>query len=175
METKTSTNTNSHSNRISLFTDGQSILKTLGAFATHLMHSSLPEKLLHLIYYRVSQINGCAFCLDMHSKDLLAAGENVQRLLVLDAWRETPFFSKTERAALAWAEAVTQLTGAEVPDEVYKEASSCFTSEQLMDLTLGITAINTYNRFNIAFPPVVGGYKPGMFANKTSRQSNKQS
>ncbi|GAB3365707.1 carboxymuconolactone decarboxylase family protein [Arachidicoccus ginsenosidivorans] len=150
--------------RISLLNAGHKVLATLNHFGTHLMKADLPEQLLHLIYYRVSQINGCAFCLDMHSKDLLAGGENVQRLLTLDAWRETPFFSPQERAALAWAEAVTKLPNGEVPENVYQEAARHFSAAQLMDLTLGVAAINTYNRFNIAFPPEVGGYKPGMFA-----------
>jgi len=162
--------TKQSASRISLFTNGQAILGTLQHFGTHLMRSDLPEALMHLIYYRVSQINGCAYCLDMHSKDLLAAGESAQRLLVLDAWRETPFFTGQERAALGWAEAVTKLENKEVPQHVYDEAARFFTPEQLMDLTLGITAINTYNRFNIAFPPEVGGYKPGMFAPKTKKE-----
>jgi len=152
--------------RISLLSDGKSVMATLSHFGRHLMQSDLPENLLHLVYYRVSQINGCAFCLDMHSKDLLAGGENVQRLLTLDAWRETPFFSPKERAALGWAEAVTKLSHGEVPEAIYQEAARHFSAAQLMDLTLGVAAINTYNRFNIAFPPEVGGYTPGMFAPK---------
>ena len=158
--------TTAQNSRISLFSDGKTILGTLGHISAHLMRTELPENLLHLIYYRVSQINGCAYCLDMHSKDLLAAGENIQRLLTLDAWRETPFFTPEERAALAWAEAVTRLEKGHVPQPVYEEAARYFNPAQLMDLTLAVTAINTYNRFNIAFPPQVGGYTPGMFAPK---------
>lgn len=170
METTTTSRSTEHNSvatkRPSLLSEGHKVLATLGHFGAHLMKADLPEQLLHLIYYRVSQINGCAFCLDMHSKDLLAGGENVQRLLTLDAWRETPFFSPVERAALAWAEAVTKLPNGEVPENVYQEAARHFSAAQLMDLTLGVAAINTYNRFNIAFPPEVGGYKPGMFAPK---------
>lgn len=164
------TTTKRHSNRISLLSDGKRVMGALQHFGTHLMRSDLPENLLHLIYYRVSQINGCAYCLDMHSKDLLAAGENAQRLFVMDAWRETPFFTEQERAALSWAEAVTKLENGEVPQEVYDEAARYFTGSQLMDLTLGIAAINTYNRFNIAFPPEVGGYVPGMFSPKSQKE-----
>lgn len=156
--------------RLSLLNDGKAVIGTLQHFGIHLKRSELPARLQHLISYRVSQINGCAFCLDMHSKDLLAAGEDVQRLLVLDAWRETTFFTKAERAALSWAEAVTKLENGQVPQEVYEEAARHFTPAQLMDLTLEVAAINTYNRFNIAFPPEVGFYKPGMFDPKPSKE-----
>lgn len=169
------TTTKRQTNRISLFSDGKGILGTLQHFSTHLMRSELPENLMHLIYYRVSQINGCAYCLDMHSKDLLAAGENVQRLLVLDAWRETPLFTDKERAALAWAEAVTKLEKGQVPQDIYDEAVRFFPGSQLMDLTLGVAAINTYNRFNISFPPEVGGYVPGMFSPKSGKDQEKVS
>jgi AhpD family alkylhydroperoxidase len=124
--------------------------------------------LLNLIYYRVSQINGCAFCLDMHSKDLLVKGESEQRLYVLDAWREAPFYSDRERAALAWAESLTKLKEGQVPDEVYEEVSKQFTEEETIDLTLAVTAINSYNRINIAFPPKVGTYQPGQYAVQTA-------
>lgn len=129
----------------------------------YLAQSTIEQQLLHLIYYRVSQINGCAFCLDMHSKDLRAAGETEQRLYVLDAWREAPFYSDRERAALAWAEALTKLKSTLVPDEIYEEAKKQFTDEELMDLTMGVIAINSYNRINIAFGAPVGTYQVGMF------------
>jgi AhpD family alkylhydroperoxidase len=118
------------------------------------------KPLLDLIYMRVSQINACAFCLDMHSKDLRAKGESEQRIYTLNAWRETPFFSEKERAALAWAEAVTNCN---VPDELYEEALKHFSEEEMVDLTLGVAAINTYNRINHAFPPPVGTYQVGQF------------
>jgi alkylhydroperoxidase family enzyme len=110
--------------------------------------------------------NGCAFCLDMHSKDMLAAGESDQRLFVLDAWREAPFYSDRERAALAWAESLTRLNNGHVDEAVYNEALKQFTEEELIDVTFAVLAINCYNRVNIAFPnpAVVGTYKPGMFA-----------
>lgn len=137
---------------------GQSAMKALYGIAGHLAKSSLEKKLLELVYFRVSQINGCAFCLDMHSKDLRAQGETEQRLFVIAAWREAPFYTAKERAALAWAEALTIIAGGMVADDVYAEASSQFSETELVDLTLAVTTINTYNRFNIAFGAPVGTY-----------------
>ena len=122
----------------------------------YLRTCGLPEKLLHLIKFRVSQINGCAYCLDMHSKDLRAAGDTEQRLYVLDAWHEAPFYTDRERAALAWAEAVTRVTEGHVPDAVYEQARSQFTEEELVNLTLAVATINSWNRFSIAFRSVPG-------------------
>jgi len=151
---------------INVFEKGQRALKSLNSLGAYLAKSIVEQSLLHLIYYRVSQLNGCAFCLDMHSKDLLAAGENQQRLLVLNAWKETPFFSERERAALAFAEALTKLNGASIDDAVYNEACSQFSEEELIDLSFAIITINSYNRVNIAFPnpAAVGTYAPGMYA-----------
>ncbi|GAB3019720.1 carboxymuconolactone decarboxylase family protein [Niabella terrae] len=145
-------------------TDGAPALKALYPVAAHLKKSGLEDQLLHLVYLRVSQINGCGFCLDMHSKDLLAAGEPVQRLILLNAWREAPFYTEREQAALAWAEALTKLEATLVPDAIYDAAQKQFSREELVDLTLAITTINTYNRFNIAFGGPVGSYQPGQFA-----------
>jgi len=145
------------------FEKGQGALKAMYGLGAYLAKSPLGQPLLDLIYFRVSQINGCAYCLDMHSKDLRAKGETEQRLYTLDAWRETPFFSERERAALAWAEAVTKITEGRVPDEVFEEARKQFSEEELIDLTLAITTINSYNRFNIAFRTVAGGYQPGQY------------
>ena len=114
-----------------------------------------------LIRLRASQLNGCAYCMDMHSKDLRAAGESEQRLYELDAWRETPFYSERERAALAWAESVTLLNNGHVPDEVYEQARSQFSEKELVDLTLAIIAINGWNRLNVAFRTEPGSYTPG--------------
>lgn len=141
-------------------------MKAMFGLGRYLEKSPVEGPLLNLIYYRVSQINGCAFCLDMHSKDLRAEGETEQRLFVMDAWRETPFYSARERAALAWAEALTELNGV-VRDETYREAASHFSEEELVDLTLAVIAINGYNRINLAFPPEVGTYQPGMFSRQT--------
>lgn len=150
--------------RINDFIKAQSAMKALNGLGIYLAKSPLEKSLLDLIYFRVSQVNGCAYCLDMHSKDLRAAGETEQRLYVLDAWREGPFYSDRERAALAWAEAVTKLTASQVPDDVYEEARSQFSEAELIDLTLAVVTINSYNRFNIAFRTTAGGYKVGMHA-----------
>ena len=139
---------------------GQHAIKSLYPMNVYLAKSSVGKPLLDLLYMRLSQINRCAFCLDMHSKDLRAKGETEQRIYALNAWRETPFFSEKERAALAWAEAVNNCN---VPDEVYEEASKHFSEEELVDLTLGVGAINTYNRINHAFRPLVGTYQVGQF------------
>lgn len=147
--------------RINAFEKGQHAMKAMYGIGAYLNKSSIEPKLLHLLYFRVSQINGCAYCLDMHSKDLRAAGETEQRLYVLDAWREAPLFSERECAALAWAEAVTRIRDGNVADEVYERARKQFSEEELIDLTLGITTINTYNRINIAFRTVAGSYTVG--------------
>jgi AhpD family alkylhydroperoxidase len=120
--------------------------------------------LLELIRIRASQINGCAYCLDMHSKDALAAGETVQRLLVLNAWREAPFYSDRERAALAWTEALTLIADNHVPDEVYNETRQFFSEQEIVNLTLAVVAINSWNRIAIGFRSAVGEYKSGMVA-----------
>jgi len=150
--------------RINVFEKGQNAMKALHGLGVYLAKSPIEQHLLELIYFRVSQINGCAFCLDMHSKDLLAKGESEQRLFVLDAWREAPFYTKRERAALAWAEAVTKITDGNVPNGVYDEACKQFSEVELIDLTLAVITINSYNRINIAFPKLVGTYKVGAFA-----------
>ena len=120
----------------------------------------LGTRLAELVFLRVSQINGCAHCLDMHTKDARAAGETEQRLYVLPAWRETCFYSDRERAALAWAEAVTQLTAQAVPDALYEEVLLHFDEKALVDLTLAIVAINGWNRLAIPFRAEVGSYQP---------------
>lgn len=150
--------------RINFQEKGQKVLKAMYGIAGHLAKSPVEKRLLHLIYFRVSQINGCAFCLDMHSKDLRLDGETEQRLYVLNAWREAPFFSERERAALAYAEAVTVLKDREVSSEVFDALAEQFTEEEIVDLTLGITTINAYNRFNIAFRTEAGHYVPGQYA-----------
>lgn len=105
---------------------GENAYKAMYALGAHLAKSPIEASLLDLIYFRVSQINGCAFCLDMHSKDLRAKGETEQRLYVLDAWREAPFYNKKERAALAWAEALTKIEGGNVPDEIMQRQVNNF-------------------------------------------------
>jgi len=152
--------------RINLFEKGGNALKAMYGLGAYLAKSSIEQSLLHLIEFRVSQINGCAFCLDMHSKDLRAEGETEQRLYLLSAWRESPFYTDRERAALSWAEAVTKLTNNEVPDEVFNEAHQQFTEQEIVDLTMAVITINSYNRINIAFRPQVGTYQVGQFAVK---------
>jgi len=146
--------------RINFLEKGHNAMKTLYGIGGYLAKSSIGQSLLDLVYFRVSQINGCAFCLDMHSKDLRAKGETEQRLYTLDAWREASFYTKKERATLAWAEAVTKCN---VPDEIYEEVRKHFSEEELVDLTLAVTTINTYNRINIAFRPTVGTYQVGQY------------
>ena len=122
--------------------------------------SKLEPALLGLVKMRASQINGCAFCLDMHSKDARAAGETEQRLYALNAWSETPFFTDRERAALAWTEAVTLVADGHVPDAVYEEAMQQFSEEELVNLTMAVVTINGWNRLSIAFRAVPGEYQP---------------
>jgi AhpD family alkylhydroperoxidase len=139
------------------------VLKPLFALQAQIETSGLEHSLLELVKMRSSQLNGCAYCLDMHSKDARAAGETEQRLYLLDAWRETSLYSERERAALAWTEAVTLVAEGHVPDDVYDAVSNVFTEQELVALTLAIAAVNSWNRLNIAFRMEAGGYRPGMF------------
>jgi AhpD family alkylhydroperoxidase len=126
----------------------------------YIRSSGLEPKLLELVKMRASQINGCAFCLDMHSKDARAGGETEQRLYALNAWRETPFFSDRERAALEWTEELTLISLNHVPDEVYERVRKQFSEDELVNLTLAVTQINAWNRFAISFRSVPGTYQP---------------
>jgi AhpD family alkylhydroperoxidase len=122
----------------------------------------LEPALIELVLMRCSQINGCAYCLDMHSKDARAAGETEQRLYVLPAWRETILFSERERIALAWAEELTELDSHDaVPDALYERAKLVFDEDALVDLTLLVVTINSWNRINIAARTIGGSYRPG--------------
>ena len=121
--------------------------------------NGLEVSLLDLIKLRASQINGCAYCIDMHWKDARARGEDEQRLYSLDAWRETTFYSERERAALAWTEAVTLIADTHVSDEVYEQASQHFSEQELVNLTLAIIAINGWNRLLISFRAEAGKYQ----------------
>ena len=146
--------------RLNYFELEPDAMKAMFGLGGYLAKSGFEPSLLNLVYFRVSQINGCAYCLDMHSKDLRAAGESEQRLYVLDAWREAPFYSERERAALAWAEAVTLLNDANVPDDVYEQARAQFSEHELVTLTIAIVTINGWNRLNIAFRTPAGSYQP---------------
>ncbi|HZD51272.1 MAG TPA: carboxymuconolactone decarboxylase family protein [Silvibacterium sp.] len=126
----------------------------------YLQECGLEELLIHLIKLRASQINGCAFCLDMHWKDLRAIGETEQRLYSLDAWRECPWYTDRERAALAWTEAVTLITEGHVPDSVYESVRPHFTEKELADLTFAVATINAWNRLAISARMEPGKYRP---------------
>jgi AhpD family alkylhydroperoxidase len=133
--------------------------KAVGELHAFLHKCGLEHSLLELVKLRASQINGCAHCIDMHTKELRAGGESEQRLYLLSAWRESPFYSDRERAALAWTEALTLVTEGHAPDDVYELARAQFNEEELANLTLAIVAINGANRINIAFRTVPGSYR----------------
>jgi AhpD family alkylhydroperoxidase len=135
-------------------------MKTMFGLEKYLAQCGLEPILIDLVKLRTSQINGCAYCIDMHTKDARARGESEQRLYELVAWRETPFYTERERAALAWTEAVTLIAGSHVLDEVYEQARQQFTEQELVNLTLAIVAINGWNRFAISFRTVPGTYQP---------------
>lgn len=126
--------------------------------------SALERPLVELVKLRASYLNGCAYCVDMHTKDALAGGEAPQRLLAIPVWRETPFFSERERAALAWTEALTEIGHDSVPDPLYEMVRRHFTDEELVDLTVVVITINSWNRLAISFRVPVGSYTPGSAA-----------
>jgi len=150
--------------RMNFYEKGFKAMRPLFSLGAYLSKSTVERSLFDLVSFRVSQINGCAYCLDMHSKDLRAHGETEQRLYMLNAWRETSLYTDRERAALAWAEAVTKLEKNDVPDDVYEDAMHQFSEEELVDLTMGVIAINSYNRINVAFHTSAGDYAPGQHA-----------
>jgi|SRR5208282_6285500 len=135
-------------------------MKVMADLHDYVAGCGLDHTLLELVKLRASQINGCAWCMDMHTKELRAAGESEQRFYLLSAWRECPFYSERERAALAWTEALTLLTVGNVPDDVFALARTQFSEEELVKLTLAIVAINGANRINVAFRTVPGSYRP---------------
>jgi AhpD family alkylhydroperoxidase len=126
----------------------------------YLSQSAIEKPLRELVKMRASQINGCAYCIDMHSKDARAAGETEQRLYGLDAWREAPYYTERERAALAWTEALTLIAEEEVSDELYEEARRHFSERELADLTLAVATINAWNRIAISLRQDAGTYQP---------------
>jgi AhpD family alkylhydroperoxidase len=136
-------------------------LKAMRDLQTYVNQCGLEPSLVELVKLRASQINGCAYCIDMHSKDARAGGETEQRLYALAAWRETPFYSERERAALAWTEAVTLVAQDHVPDSVYSDVRRHFNEQELVNLTLAVVAINGWNRLAISFRAVPGSYQPG--------------
>jgi AhpD family alkylhydroperoxidase len=140
--------------------DPEAVKAVLSVSAFLNNRSKLERSLLNLVYLRASQINGCAWCIDMHTKDARALGETEQRLYALNAWRDAPFYSERERAALAWTESVTLVAQTRVPDDVYEEAKKHFSDQELVNLTLAIAQINFWNRLNVAFRNVPGSYQP---------------
>ena len=134
--------------------------EAMDALDRYLQTCELEKSLILLVQLRASQINGCAYCLDMHWKDLCAIGEHEQRLYSLDAWRECPYYTDRERAALEWTEAVTLITTGHVPDAVYEHVRSHFSEKELSDLTLTVATINAWNRLSIAGRLTPGTYQP---------------
>ena len=130
----------------------------------YVRESGLEHSLVHLVKFRASQINGCAYCLDMHSKDARAMGESEQRLYTVSAWREAPFYTARERAALEWTEALTLIDRGGVPDELYERVREEFSEKELVDLSMAVVAIAGWNRLAIAFRPPVGSYQPAASA-----------
>jgi AhpD family alkylhydroperoxidase len=134
--------------------------KALSAAQEYVNQCGLEHSLLELVKLRASQINGCAWCIDMHTKDARAAGETEERLYLLSAWREAPFYSARERAALAWTEAVTRICNDAVSDDVFDAARDEFSETELVNLNMAVIAINSWNRMNVAFRVPAGGYQP---------------
>jgi len=140
-------------------------IRTMNGLEAYLRKSSgLEPSLMELVRLRSSQMNGCAYCIDMHTKEARAAGETEQRLYTVSAWRETPFFTERERAALLWAEHITVISQEHVPDAVYEQVTQHFTGEELVNLTLAAVVINGWNRLAIAFRAVPGEYQPSQAA-----------
>ena len=150
--------------RIDLMQVNPGIFQAMFALERQVRKAGFDSKLIDLVRMRASQINGCAYCLDMHSKDARAGGETEQRLYGLDAWRETPYYSERERAALEWTEAVTLVAETRVPDDVYERVRAQFSEDELAHLTLAVVAINGWNRLNIAARTVPGDYVAGSLA-----------
>jgi AhpD family alkylhydroperoxidase len=150
--------------RINIAKISPAAYRAMAGLEQYIHSTNLEPKLVHLLKFRVSQINGCAYCLDMHSKDARAVGETEQRLYGLDAWREAPYYTDRERAALAWIEALTLIREGHVEDEVYEEARKVFSEQELVDLAMLAVAINGWNRLAIAFRAEAGSYQPQQHA-----------
>src|SRR6476659_6514868 len=150
--------------RIDLMHVNPGVIQAMLGLERQIRQAGLDPRLLDLVRMRASQINGCAYCLDMHSKDARANGETEQRLYGLDAWRETPYYSARERAALEWTEALTLVSETRVPDDVYERAREQFSEDELWQQSLGTVRINGWNRLNMAARTVPGDYVPGSLA-----------
>ena len=154
--------------RINLMNVNPGIFQAMLGLEKQVGKAGLDHKLLDLVRMRASQINGCAYCLDMHSKEARAAGETEQRLYGLNAWRETPYYSPQERAALEWTEALTLVADSHVPDDVFERVREQFSDDELAHLSLAIVAINGWNRLNVAARTVPGDYVPRSLATHTA-------
>jgi len=154
--------------RINLMNVNPGIFQAMLGLEKQVSKAGLDHKLLDLVRMRASQINGCAYCLDMHSKEARAAGETEQRLYGLNAWRETPYYSAQERAALEWTEALTLVADSHVPDDVFERVREQFSDDELAHLSLAIVAINGWNRLNVAARTVPGDYVPRSLATHTA-------
>jgi AhpD family alkylhydroperoxidase len=150
--------------RIDLMHVTPGVIQAMLGLERQVRQAGFDHRLLDLVRMRASQINGCAYCLDMHSKDARAAGETEQRLFGLDAWRETPYYSARERAALEWTEALTLVAESRVPDDVYERVREQFSEDEIVHLSLAIVSINGWNRLNVAARTVPGGYVAGSLA-----------
>jgi AhpD family alkylhydroperoxidase len=150
--------------RIDLMHVNPGVVHAMLGLERQVRQAGFDERLLDLVRMRASQINGCAYCLDMHSKDARAAGETEQRLYGLDAWRETPYYSARERAALEWTEALTRVAETRVPDDVFERVREQFSEDEIVHLSLAVVAINGWNRLNVAARTVPGGYVAGSLA-----------
>jgi AhpD family alkylhydroperoxidase len=146
--------------RLNYFKAAPGGLNIMREFEKYLHECGLEQSLIELVKMRSSQINGCAYCIDMHSKDARAAGETEQRLYGLSAWRETPFYTDRARAALEWTEKLTLISTNGVPDDLYEQTLQHFSEQELVNLTLVITTINTWNRLAISFRSEPGSYQP---------------
>lgn len=154
------------SKRLDYGTVDPKAIKGMLELEQYVLHSGLDKKLYELVKTRASQINGCAYCIDMHTKDARAIGETEQRLYALSAWRETPFYSPKERVALEWTEALTLIATDHVADELYDSAIQYFSEQELVALSMAIVAINGWNRLAKAFRSEPGSYKPNKYKTK---------
>jgi AhpD family alkylhydroperoxidase len=154
--------------RIDYLKSGRGVYEAMRGLERYLAQSGLDGKLITLLKLRASQINGCAYCIDMHWKDLRTAGENEQRLYGLNAWRESPYYTDLERAALAWTEAITNIQHGHAPDEVFEDIRRHFSEKEIADLTLAVASINAWNRLSISARTVPGKYHPGAHLDKAA-------
>ncbi|MCZ2076748.1 MAG: carboxymuconolactone decarboxylase family protein [Bryobacteraceae bacterium] len=157
--------------RLDYYTVAPAAMEPLLKMEQYIRSSGLEPALLELVKLRASIINGCAYCVDMHTKDARAGGESEQRLYAVSVWHEAPFFTPRERAALAWTDTLTRVSAAQVPDEIYNLAREHFSERELVDLTMAVIAINGWNRLAIAFRAQAGTYEPGQFTHRKRGQA----